>query len=56
MRPARESRMKPCACRLRAEVTFLATVDADIAGVLISDLRHILADLGLAERLFIEES
>ena len=41
---------------LRTEVSFVATVDADMAGVLASDLRHILADLGLEERLSIEES
>lgn len=41
---------------LRTEVSFVATVDAGVAGVLASDLRHILADLGLEERLSIEES
>lgn len=41
---------------LTIDVQFAATVDADLAGALTSDLRHILGDLGLDDRLFVEES
>ncbi|MCL5942545.1 MAG: DUF499 domain-containing protein [Actinobacteria bacterium] len=40
---------------LRLDVDFTATVDPDVAGSLISDLRQILIDLGLEDKLSVEE-
>jgi len=40
---------------LRLLVDFTATVDPDVAGSLISDLRQVLIDLGLEDKLSVEE-